>query len=60
MSDEYRDRLTAPAHGPDPSNTEVEKLIEALDADDNVYALVLQDQGDLRETAPVGEDTEGE
>lgn len=40
----------------DPGNTDPDKLTAALDPDDDVYALVNQDQGDLRETAPVGEE----
>lgn len=41
--------------GRDPSNTEIEELIAPLAPDDDVYTLVNPDQGDLRETAPVGE-----
>lgn len=39
----------------DPSNTEVEELVTPLEPGDNVFELVNPDQGDLRETAPVGE-----
>lgn len=46
----------AVAAGADPGNTDPEELTGALDPDDDVYALLGQDQGDLRETAPVGED----
>lgn len=46
----------AMAAGADPGNTDPDELTSALDPDDDVYALLSQDQGDLRETAPVGED----
>lgn len=45
-----------PDAGADPGNTDPDELTAPLDPDDDVYALLLQDQGDLRETAPVGED----
>lgn len=57
MTDKFADRLTTPAQGPDPSNTDIEQLVEPLEPEDNVYTLVNPDQGDLRETAPVGEDS---
>ncbi len=40
----------------DPSNTDPETLTEALEPHDNVYGLIFQDQGDLREASPVGHD----
>jgi hypothetical protein len=48
--------LTTDPAGPDPGNTDPDKLTAPLDGDDDVYALLHQDQGDLRETTPVGED----
>lgn len=40
----------------DPSNSDPDDFTAALDPDDDIYALLGQDQGDLAETAPVGED----
>lgn len=40
----------------DPSNSDPELLTAALAPDDNVYALINQEQGDLREFSPVGQD----
>jgi hypothetical protein len=56
MTEKFENRLTTPAQGPDPSNTDVEDLTGPLDGDDNVYTLVFQDQGDIRETSPAGND----
>lgn len=39
----------------DPSNSDIEDLIEPLDPHDNVFSLVNPDQGDMHETAPVGD-----
>lgn len=44
----------------DPSNTDPDLLTAALAPDDNVYALINQEQGDLRETAPVQNPTDGD
>ncbi len=37
----------------DPGNTDPEHLTDSLDPRDDVYTLVFQDHGDLRETAPM-------
>ncbi len=37
----------------DPSNSSPEDFTDSLDPADDVYTLVFQDQGDIREAAPV-------
>lgn len=44
----------------DPSNTDPDQLTAPLDPDDDVFALVSQEQGDLLETAPMHEPTDGD
>jgi hypothetical protein len=44
----------------DPSNSEIEKLVEPLDPDDNVFTLVNPEPGTLLENAPVQEPTRGD
>jgi hypothetical protein len=39
----------------DPSNSDIETLLQPLEPDDNVFTLVNPQQGDLREIAPVAE-----
>ncbi len=41
----------------DPGNTDPSNLTEPLEPQDNVYQLVFQDQGDLREAAPMQDPT---
>lgn len=41
----------------DPSNSEPDQLTEPLEPGDNVYQVIFQDQGDIRETAPMQEPT---
>lgn len=40
----------------DPSNSDPETFTEPLDPTDNVYQVISQEQGDLLEAAPVGEE----
>lgn len=40
----------------DPGNSDPDEFTAPLDPDDDVYQVVTQDQGDLFESAPVGED----
>lgn len=40
----------------DPSNSDPADFTAPLDADDNVYGIVFQEQGDPRETTPAGKD----
>lgn len=40
----------------DPSNSEIDKMIEPLEPHDNVYTLIHPDADTLRESAPVGDD----
>lgn len=40
----------------DPSNADIDALVEPLAPDDNVFSLVNPEPGTLLESAPVGED----
>lgn len=40
----------------DPSNTDPDNFTAPLDPADNVYQVLTQEQGDLLEATPVGED----
>jgi hypothetical protein len=41
----------------DPSNSDPDQFTAALAPDDDVFALINSDQGDLREESPAGPET---